>query len=172
MVRHIDSLLIVWRIAELEALHLASRQIDPPHLFLGLLKVVDINLGKVLAGTPVLHIDQVNREVQSLRDCFGEFVLDTTRLRRRLRRSLRSGKLPAVSKSKNLRRSSLSREVFTDAERLSDKSEGIVHPLHLLAALLRHQDATIERILEEAGCFPTEFRRYVTSQLSKLLHRI
>jgi ATP-dependent Clp protease ATP-binding subunit ClpA len=161
----------VWRIAELEALHLGGRQIEPPHLFLGLLKVVDINIEKVLAGTAVLHINEVNREVQSLRDCFGEFVLDTTQLRRRLRRSLGTGRSPTASKIKNIRRSSLSREVFSDAEGLADKSEGIVHPLHLLAALLRHQDSTIECILEEAGCFPTELRRYAMGQLSKL-HRV
>jgi ATP-dependent Clp protease ATP-binding subunit ClpC len=171
MVRHIDSLVLVWRIAEIEAIHLGSRQIDPPHLFLGLLKVVDLNLEKVLAGTTSLHVESVAREVQALRDCFGEFVLDTTRLRRRLRRRLGKDKIQDESLVKRIRRSSSSRAIFLDAESLAEKSEGIVHPLHLLTALLRHQDPTIECLLEEAECFPTELRRYAMGQLSKL-HRV
>ena len=171
MVKHIDSLVLVWRIADLEAIHLGSKQIEPPHLFLGLLKVVDLNIDKALAGTTVLHVDEVKREVQSLQDCFDEFVLDTTRLRRRLRRYLCKDKPSVPSNAKSIRRSSRSREVFASAEKLADKSEGIVHPLHLLAALLQHQDPTIEGILEEAECFPTELRRYAIGQLSKL-HRV
>ena len=156
MVRHIDSLVLVWRIAEIEAIHLGSRQIEPPHLFLGLLKVVDLNIEKLLAGTTSLHVAAVTREVQSLRDCFGEFVLDTTRLRRRLRRYLGKDKAQAESFVKHIRRSSRSRAIFLDAESLAEQSEGIVHPLHLLTALLRHQDPTIECILEEVEVFPTE----------------
>ena len=171
MVRHIDSLVLVWRIAEVEALHLGSKQIEPPHLFLGLLKIVDLNIEKVLAGSTFLHVDSVNREVESLRDCFGEFVLDATRLRRRLRRYLGKEKLPTAPNAKHIRRSLRSREVFLAAETLANKSEGIVHPLHLLAALLQNQDPTIECILEEAECFPTELRRYVMGQLGKL-HRV
>jgi ATP-dependent Clp protease ATP-binding subunit ClpC len=171
VVRHIDSLVLVWRIAELEAIHLGSKQIEPPHLFIGLLKVVDLDIEKVMAGAAAVHVEGINREVQSLRDCFGEFVLDATRLRRRLRRYLGKETSRNESKVKNIRRSSRSREVFSAAESLADKSEGIVHPLHLLAALLQHQDSMIEGVLEEVGCFPTELRRYTIAQLSKL-HRV
>jgi hypothetical protein len=169
MVRHIDSLVVVWRLAEVEASHLGSKQIEPPHLFLGLLKIVDLDISRALADTNVVQVDAVLREVQKLRDCFGEFVLDSTRIRRRLRRYLRSD--PVSDKPRHLRRSASSREIFATAETLSGSSEGIVHPLHLLVALLRHQDATVEGVLEETGCFPSELRRYAESQLSKL-HRI
>ena len=43
-----DSLFLVWRLAELEAINLNSERIDPPHFFLGLLKVVDIDLWRLL----------------------------------------------------------------------------------------------------------------------------
>jgi ATP-dependent Clp protease ATP-binding subunit ClpC len=171
VVKHIDSLVLVWRVAEIEAIHLGSKQIEPPHLFLGLLKVVDLNIDRVLSETSVLNARTVKREIQSLRDCFNEFLLDTTGLRRRLRRYLGRDKKQVSPKEKSIRRSSRSREVFLAAETLADASEGIVHPLHLLTALLRHQDTTIECILEEAGCLPTELRRYAAGQLSKL-HRV
>lgn len=170
MVRHTDSLLLAWRIAEIEAIHSGSKLTEPAHLFIGLLKIVDIDLDKVLAHNTVLNRNSVKREVRVLNDCFGEFLLQTTPIRRRLRKYL-AKEMPS-SFPKRLRRSTRSREVFEGAERLAESAEGLVHPLHLLAALLQGQDPTIESILEEAGCFPTEFRRYVTSQLPKLLHRI
>ena len=44
MVRHADSLLLVWKLAELEAQHLNHTEIHPEHFFLGLLKIVDIDV--------------------------------------------------------------------------------------------------------------------------------
>jgi ATP-dependent Clp protease ATP-binding subunit ClpC len=166
MVRHIDSLVLVWRIAEIEARHLGSRQIEPSHLFLGLLKIVDLNLEKALVQATSIDTAAVNTEVEFLRRSFGEYDLDTTRIRRRFRRYLKKGE--PIEPNVHLRRSPKARETFARAEALAEPLGGNVHPLHLAVALLQQQDASSESILEEAGCFPTELRRYFEAQLAKL----
>ena len=167
MVKHIDSLMVVWHIAEIEARHLGSRQIEPSHLFLGLLKIVDLDLKKALAKSTGIDSEAVVTEAGFLRSCFGEYDLDTTRIRRRFRRYLKKDKEP-VDSSIHLRRSQKARAAFSRAERLAESNDGCVHPLHLATALLQEQDASIESILEESGCFPTELRRYFEAQLSKI----
>jgi ATP-dependent Clp protease ATP-binding subunit ClpC len=166
MVRHIDSLILVWHIAEVEARALGSRQIEPPHLFLGLLKIVDIDLEKILAKASTLDVPGIAGEVQALELAFGEYDLDTTRIRRRFRRYLKKG--DPIEASDRLRRSQKARATFARAEAMAEEAGGNVHPMHLAVALLQQQDPSIESILEEAECFPTELRRYLEAQLPKL----
>ncbi|SRR5258706_7948102 len=166
MVKHIDSLVLVWHIADIEARHLGSRQIEPSHLFLGLLKAVDLDLEKALARATGIDLPSVLAETEFLRSCFGEYDLDTTRIRRRFRRYLKKGE--PIDVGIRLRRSQKAREVFALAEKLAAPSGGMVHPLHLAVALLQLQDGSIESILEEAECFPTELRRYFEAQLLKI----
>jgi ATP-dependent Clp protease ATP-binding subunit ClpC len=165
MVKHNDSLVLAWHIAELEAKHLGSKQIDPAHLFLGLLKIVDLDLERVLARTGI-DSTEVESQVDLLRLCFGEYDLDTTQIRRRLRRYLKKGE-PIEGKIR-LRRSQGARETFAKAEKLAEVAGGNVHPIHLTVALLKQQDPSVESVLESTGCFPTELRRYLEAQLSKL----
>jgi hypothetical protein len=73
MVRHIDSLILVWHIAEIEARNLGSRHIDPPHLFLGLLKIVDLDLEKALAKSSTYDAAAISAEVEALRVSGGVF---------------------------------------------------------------------------------------------------
>jgi ATP-dependent Clp protease ATP-binding subunit ClpC len=166
MVRHIDSLILVWQIAEIEARHLGSRQIEPSHLFLGLLKIVDLDLEKALAKSSSYDAVIVSDQVGILRRSLGEYDLDTTRIRRRFRRYLKAGE--PIDRSIHLRRSQKARAAFARAEALAEKASGNVHPMHMIVALLQGQDTNIESILEEVGCFPTELRRYLETQLISL----
>ena len=166
MVRHIDSLIIVWQLAEIEARHAGSRHIEPPYLFLGLLKIVDLDLEKALVKPSSHDASAIAAEVEALRQAFGEYDLDTTRIRRRFRRHLKKGE--PIGREVHLHRSQKARAVFGRAERLAEPAGGNVHPMHLAVALLQSQDASIESVLEEALVFPTELRRYLESQLTKL----
>jgi len=166
MVRHIDSLILAWQIAEIEARHVGSHHIEPAHLFLGLLKIVDLDLAKVLTKSSSYDTTAISGEIATLRSAFGEYDLDTTLIRRRFRRYLKKG--DPLERSVHLHRSQKARAVFAQAERLAEPAGGNVHPLHLAVALLKGQDPSIESVLEEAGCFPTELRRYLEAQLTKL----
>jgi hypothetical protein len=169
--RYADSLLLVWRLAELEAVNLKSEQIQPRHLFLGLLKVVDIDLGKVLAKEGRLAedgaIDEIERDVQLVRECFGEFGINTTSARRMLRRILPRGTSESDLERGRLRRGSESREAFSRAERVAKVFGGDVRALHMLFALLEIRNNSIDIILEESECPAADLRSFVLRQLLK-----
>jgi ATP-dependent Clp protease ATP-binding subunit ClpA len=74
----------------------------------------------------------------------------------------------SIDRTVHLRRSQKARASFARAEVLAESGGGNVHPLHLMVALLQQQDASIESILEEAACFPTELRRYLEAQIPNL----
>src|SRR5262245_14747911 len=132
--RHTDSLL-VWRLAELEAINLKSEQIDPPHFFLGLLKVTDIDLRALLTKKGHLAEDnaiaEIERDVQLVRECFDECGVNTTQARWTLRRILPLGTLAINPQTGRLRRSVESREAFSRAEHVAEVSGGDVRALHI-----------------------------------------
>ena len=91
MVRHADSLLLVWKLAELEAQHLDHTEIQPEHFLLGLLKIVDIDVIKLVEvwqeeGRE--SVEQISSDISAVRSVFSDSSVDTTMLRRRLRRRL------------------------------------------------------------------------------------
>lgn len=170
--RHADSLLLVWRLAELEAITLKSGYIDSPHFFLGLLKVVDIDLralltkkGRLAKGDP---IDEIERDVRVVRECFDELRIDTTHARRMLRRILPQGTIESNTQTGRLRRSLESREAFSRAEHVAEVSGDDVRAVHILFALVQIQSNYIERILEEVHRSVGDFRSHVEKQLIKI----
>ena len=76
MIRHTNSLVLVWRLAELEAANLKSDQIEPAHFFLGLFKVVDLDLDALWGKSPQFQLmdgAEIGNDVAVLRDCFNQF---------------------------------------------------------------------------------------------------
>ena len=113
MVRHADSLLLVWKLAELEAQHLDHTEIQPEHFLLGLLKIVDIDVIKLVEvwqeeGRE--SVEQISSDISAVRSVFGDSSVDTTILRRRLRRRLGRGMKQASSR---LRRSDRCSRAFS-----------------------------------------------------------
>lgn len=163
MIRHTDSLILVWRIAEIEANHLGSKEIEPEHLFLGLLKVVDVDIGKVLSKLDSKAREPIEEDVHFLRALFDEFLVDTTFMRRRLRKQLpRLPERRGDSKIK-LRRSAKSRKLFTHAEAVSKAaSGGNVFLIHLMAAILDLHLPEVEGVLDAANVSPGEFGSYIS----------
>jgi hypothetical protein len=134
MIRHSDSLLLVWKVSDFEARNLSASLIEPQHLFLGLLKSVDINLRVI---SELLEIDtqklaEVARDLADVRTTFEKCQIDTTRVRRKLRQIETEHSHKEISKKK-LRRSSESREIFRIAEALV--GDGRVKPIHLLSII-------------------------------------
>lgn len=140
--RHSNSLILIWRVADFEARHLKSSQIDPTHLLLGLCKVVDLDLpGLVSKDAPDRNevLEEFLREVRKLRTVFRVAGLDAKAFRRRLRRGYPEGEY-AAHDSKRLRRSSSAKQVFVDAEHFAQFDGSAIYPVHLLYATLLADD--------------------------------
>src|SRR5260370_12327449 len=88
-VRHSNSLIFIWRLAELEAKLLKSLTIEPTHLLLGLCKSVDIDLpGLFEKRSPDREemLGELLREAGRLRSIFETARFDPRRFRRSLLR--------------------------------------------------------------------------------------
>lgn len=149
--RHSKSLILVWRVAEFEARHLNASTIEPAHLFLGLCKVVDVDLPQ-LVSREVPDRDEILeeflREVRRLRTIFRVAGVNAKALRRQLRRASPDGRL-SLAESKPLRRSSVAKEIFADAEHFAQVSNETVYPVHLLYATLLAEDKDRDDTLAE-----------------------
>ena len=112
--RHSNALLIAWRLAELEAVHLHCNELDPVHFFLGLLKLAELDIGSILTENTALGNVQIQSEVAAvgqLTASFAQVGLETTQTRRRLRRSLPSG-AGSARMGKHIRRSERARVIL------------------------------------------------------------
>jgi len=148
MIRHSDSLVLAWKIAELEARNLGSREIEPAHFFLGLLKEVDLSVGFVadyFKNGRQDSVEQLTKDVSELKSAFAAGNIESTPIRRQLRSALHSGH---DSTKGRLRRSCESRKVFLSAEALS---KSVVRPIHLLAALLGQMPMELREFLQKIG---------------------
>ncbi len=142
--RYSNSLLLVWRISDIEAKHLASPEIEPVHLLIGLAKVVDLDLPELVSKDSDDRdavLEELLREVRRLRTTFSTARVDARRLRRKLR-GVPLGERFHLSKSEILHRSAPAKKVFADADHFARLSGSRVYPTHLLYAVLLHQDKT------------------------------
>lgn len=158
-------MLLVWRLAELEALNLKQETIKTAHLFLGILKIVEIDLNKVLKNQEEDVSEEIKRDIADLKSCLGEFVLELTYTRRFLRGILPKGS--GDSTRDRLRRAKTARLVFSDAESLAQKTRSPVLPMHLLMALLKSEDAQTTTVLEKVNVDLDTIKRYVSSYILK-----
>jgi ATP-dependent Clp protease ATP-binding subunit ClpA len=147
------SALVIWRLAELEARNLGSREIEPTHLLLGLAKSVDVDLPAVLdKATPDYNdtLEELLREVRRIRTAFGNAEADPKVLRRRLRKLAMNGRAPAVAEE-HLHRSDRTKRIFLNASQLAEIAGGTLYPVHLMLAVLLASDERRDEILEELG---------------------
>ncbi|MBI4023730.1 MAG: ATP-dependent Clp protease ATP-binding subunit [Verrucomicrobia bacterium] len=133
MPRHADSLILVWRLADIEAAHLKSAHLDPTHFFIGLCKVVDLDLASLFRASAPADDElekRVKRDVEQLRAAFAEIEMDAAVLRRKLRRRYADHHDPSPVEGHH-RRSPDARRVFGMAERLAETGDDTVRPAHL-----------------------------------------
>lgn len=147
MIRHADSLILVWKLAELEARHAHVGEITVPHFFLGLLKAVDIHVKRLAESWEAECRDSVERisgDIAFVGSVFAKSAIETTPMRRRLRQRLTKG---SADEEDPLRRSADSREVFRAAESMDET----VRPAHLLVAILDAVVPEIVAVLRDSG---------------------
>jgi hypothetical protein len=148
---HSNSLILVWRVAAFEARHLNSSTIEPAHLFLGLCKVVDLDLLELVSKDAPDRdeiLEELLREVRRLRTIFRVAGVDAKKLRRHLRRASPAGRF-SLAESGRVRRSSAAKEIFDDAEHFAQIANAAVYPVHLLYATLLSDDKDRDEIMVE-----------------------
>ena len=150
--RHSASLLLVWRVAELEARRLRASMIEPIHLIIGLCKIVDLDLPE-LVSKDAPHREEILeeslREIRRVRTIFRVAGVNAKALRRNLRRVFVGERLDSRN-STQLRRSSASRDIFADAEHFAEATNQAVYPVHLLYAVLIFTDKDRDAVLADA----------------------
>jgi ATP-dependent Clp protease ATP-binding subunit ClpC len=150
--RHSDSLLLVWRIAELEARHLKAAFLEPAHFLLGICKAVDLDLPAVFAkGTPDRDrmLEEALLEFRRIREVFREAAFDACRFRRQFRAALVQGS-SLIATTGTLHRTDAAKDCFDTAEEFAQVQGGAVYPVHLLYATLlaedEHREATLSKL--------------------------
>ena len=164
---HSQSLLLVWKIAEIEARHLNADKIEPLHLVIAICKAVDLDLPAVLSKlTPDRDdtLEESLREVRRLREVFRVSNMDAKKVRRQLRskckRSVRS-----VAEAGFLHRSDAARAVFADAEAFADFSTVAVYPIHLAYSLLVAPPPELDETLKEFGIDQARLRQLTRAEM-------
>jgi ATP-dependent Clp protease ATP-binding subunit ClpC len=167
-IRHSEALLIAWRLAELEATNLRCAELEPEHYFLALLKLVELDVAAILAENTTLSDQRIQQEVCSvlkLATCLATAGLETTQIRRRLRRGLPRGS-KSDKEDTHLRRSGLSREVFAEADQVAAQTTcGMIEPLHLLAGIVTVSGPWLVSVLDQAGIAAGDFSEAVLTAL-------
>jgi len=147
MIKYSESLNLVWKISTIEARNLSARFIEPQHLFLGLLKSVDIKLSAISQfhefDTPKLA--EIARDLSDVRMAFDRCHIESTPVRRRLRKIEIENKEITLSEKK-LRRSTESRAIFKFAE--AYVGDGVVKPIHILSIISESQIPSILNVLD------------------------
>lgn len=154
MSTHSDGLVLIWKIAQIEALNAGAEAIEPIHFFLGLLKAVDVDLRKLFSSSNKDEdkIQRIEEEIVEIKSWFEVASIDATRSRRRIRRELTDLSGPNETPNQtSLRRSQKSRILFAVAEK-NDTKENTVTPKILLKAILNTTDDEMSRICYRAGC--------------------
>ena len=166
-VRHSDSLILMWRLAELEARQLKASTIEPTHLLLGLCKSVDLDLpALVQKDSPDRDevLEEFLREVRRLRTIFRAVGLDARTFRRALRRKSGGNRI-TPSESQRLRRSKASKQAFADAEHFAEMTNSVVYPVQLLYAVISTEDELRDDLLDEFGVEPARLKKLAKREI-------
>lgn len=153
---HSKSLLLVWQLTELEAKRLGANELEPAHFLIGLAKAVDVDwidaVNKEIADREAI-LEEMLREMRTLREELDKLGLEPRKLRRRLRRAL-TRQAENGNKAK-LRRGAEARQAFRAAEKIATLAQSPVFPIHLLHGIAVAGSETLLGLLKEMG-FETE----------------
>lgn len=140
------ALALALQLTNLEARHLQAEKLLPDHLLLGLLKLVDVDLTEFLQTLPTMEASATRGEIQTLAAVFEGTSVDTTTLRRALRRQLNPNG-PSRTPSKHSPPPSLA---YTDTLARADVQTTLPTLALLTCGLESCGEQTIE-LLRESG---------------------
>jgi cytochrome c556 len=136
-----ESLMLVWKIAELQARQLNAEKIEPYHLLLAISKCVDLDVTAIISKDIANRdeiLEQLLREFRRVRTIFRVGNFDAKAFRRKLRKALPEApeKRFVIPDAEPLHRSAASKKLFSEAQHFADLSDQTAYPVHLLLAVL------------------------------------
>jgi hypothetical protein len=167
MIVNSKSLLLLWRIAELEALNLKSEYIEPPHFFLALLKIVDINIKRVFSDSNknTEEIHEIISDISEIKKIFLSAELNTTKVRRTLRKEISIMFSPnRPSEFTRVRRSQKSRSLFCNAELIAQNESNELLPLHILIVLIKECTPSFKEVCLKSTCDIDKVKKAIKQQ--------
>jgi len=146
--------LLAWQMAAGEAAAARHQYVEKEHMVLGVCSLEKaLRHGDAELEPPVRRALQL--ELAAVERVFRGFKLDSTQLRRQLRKNLRQGNFGHTEAV--VHRSEECRKIFQRADELAASAKE-VSSLHLLAAILEKPGDIIGRVLAEAGVKPGDLR--------------
>lgn len=140
---------LVWKIALIEAVGSKNEEIFPEHFLCGLLKFVELPKDKIsalLSGNEE-SLGGVLAEQKKLAEMTTALKVDTTRVRRALRKKVPRGDLEKIRQI--IRRSPKSRELFLKAEARADAHNSTrLRTYDVLQTLLENPTPHIQSVLD------------------------
>jgi ATP-dependent Clp protease ATP-binding subunit ClpC len=143
---------LTWAIASREAAAAASPEIEPVHLFVALLQVLDDAWHQDAAhlGLTAPEVDEIERLAAEARPLLGLDPEGITRLRRQIRRDLQAP--PGSAPSARLHRSARLRGLFSLAEELAAREAAPLPDLrHLVGASLAFPSPDLAGVVPGRG---------------------
>jgi ATP-dependent Clp protease ATP-binding subunit ClpA len=167
MNRHSQSLLLVWKIAEIEARQLNATTIETSHLLIALAKAVDVDLAGLLSADTRQRdniLEECLREIRRLRQVFEKAHTDVKKLRRQLRTKCKKA-APVRVPEEFLHRSDAARAVFADAEAFADFSTVDAYPIHLAYSVLIAPSNEIDEVMRDLAIDQSRIRQVAKDEM-------
>lgn len=144
------SALLTWQIAANEAQTTHAREIEPTHLTIAFSKLCDTDLSRLIPDSIApQEREEIETEVNNLRQKCDRAGIDLSKLRRRLRGII--SQPPSNIVPTSMHRSAATKEVFQWAETLAEGEGKALQLSHLLQALLESPTAPQTKIFVEMG---------------------
>jgi ATP-dependent Clp protease ATP-binding subunit ClpA len=142
---------IVMQFAMYEAIAGQFREIEPEHMLMGILKLVELPVEeaeKLAPGTAV--VKQLTKEIDSVRSQLSTRTIEGIKVRRELRAKMGRGNSP-FSGGK-IHRSMVSRKIFDDAARLADdRGSDVMGAQYLFETILTSPTQLIKQVCSDTS---------------------
>jgi len=145
-----------WQLAAREAAASQYQFIEQEHLLIGICSLEKILMKSEECDLGPRSVETIKTEYEAIEDILRDFEVDSTQLRRRVRKKLEKGHF--THSEKIVHRSQACKDVFERAGMLVVET-GEVQSIHLLAALLETPGKIITTVLEEMGVKPDNLRK-------------
>ena len=140
---------LIWKIAIVEAVSSKNNEIFPEHLLCALLKLPELgreSIQKIMSAEADV-IEGILAEREQIRDVFSQLEMDTTTIRRTLRKKVPIGTMEKFNQVIN--RSQASREVFRAADAKAEQRDAtMLRCGDLLAVILENPTPAIDAVIQ------------------------
>ncbi len=159
------------RIADFEARQVGAPECNPCHLFLAVLKAVDVDLATIDFGLPLFQRDPILismlSENKRLRKVYALGKVDARLLRKAYREKIRISDDPTETDGKVLKCSDSTNDCIIKSKELSKGSE--VNSLHFLKIILEENVSQRDELMKELGISKTDLSNIVEFEIGSHL---